>query len=133
MLSQDTRQEKAIGSRDSFKQSSAGGLGRCEAQVSRLPETWGADKLKLSFPLTPRKKKKQTHYVFCISCYQFQAWDWRLFVQLLRHESGSSGLGDLPLTVPSSGVVGKRKEREDEQLVPSPDSSQLFSSPGFLN
>lgn len=49
-------QEKAIDSGYHFQHPSAGGLGRGEVQVDQLLETEGADKLKLSFPLTPRKK-----------------------------------------------------------------------------
>jgi len=122
--SQHVHQEKAVGSCCCFKQSSAGGLARGEVQVRQLLETAGADKWKLSFSLTPRKK--HPHYGFCTLYYQFKAWDWQLYVQLLRRERGSSGLSDMSLAVPSGGVVGKRKERQDEQLDPPPESSQLF-------
>lgn len=62
MPSQDMHQEKTIGSCYYFKQSSAGGLGRCEVQVNQLlerPRVLKNENFRSSF--TPRKTKSERH------------------------------------------------------------------------
>lgn len=116
-------QEKAIDSCYHFKQSSAGGLRRCEVPVNKLLRDLGCWQIETFIP--SYLKKITSHYVFCTLYYQFQAWDWWKFEQVIGYasDSDSSGLSRLPLTVPSSGVVGKKKEREDEQLGPALEPS----------
>lgn len=81
-----------------------------------------------------KKKQEQTHHTLCFLyiilsipslglatlCTTVRAREWLCCV-------GWSA------SVPSGGVVGKRKEREDKQLDPSPESFQLFLVQAFWN